>query len=83
MLYMCFYFLNFSNSLIKMLYWMCEETNKHPTGPQLMHAIKRNFGGLKEDNLDPEEVFWNQLPKSIDNTPDLSNISEEVSLKLV
>ena len=62
-----------------MLYWMCEKTNKPPTGPQLVHAIKRNFGGLKEDDLDPEQVFWDLLPGDIDRAPDLSNVSEDVS----
>ena len=28
-----------------MLYWMCEECNCSPSGRQLEHVIKRNFGG--------------------------------------
>ena len=66
-------------SLIKMLYWMCEKTNNPPTGPQLVHAIKRNFGGLKEDGFDPEQVFLDLLSEDIDRAPDLSNVSEDVS----
>ena len=50
-----------------------------PTGPQLVHAIKRNFGGLKEEDLDPEEIFWSLLPKDVDCPPDLESISEDVS----
>ena len=73
----------YPNSLIKMLYWMCEKTNKLPTGPQLVHAIKRNFGGLKEDKLDPEKMFWDLLPGDIDHAPDLSNIPDEVSVQLL
>ena len=35
----------FVRSLIKMLYWMCEVCNCSPSGRQLEHVIKRNFGG--------------------------------------
>ena len=58
------------NSLIKMLYWMCEKSNRPPTGPQLQHAIKRNFGGL--ENFDTYEIFKNYLP-NIENKPELSS----------
>ena len=50
-----------------------------PTGPQLVHAIKRNFGGLKEKDLDPEEIFWGLLPNDVDRPPDLENIPLDVS----
>ena len=50
-----------------------------PTGPQLVHAIKRNFGGLKEEDLDPEEIFWSLLPKDVDCPPDLESLSADVS----
>ena len=62
-----------------MLYWMCEKTNRPPTGPQLVHAIKRNFGGLKEDRLDPEEIFWNLLPIDVNKPPDLDTIPRDVN----
>jgi hypothetical protein len=65
-------------SLIKMLYWMCEKTNMPPTGPQLVHAIKRNFGGLEESGVDPETVFLSRLRINIDEAPDLSDIDPEV-----
>ena len=46
------------SSLIKMLYWMCDKSEGHPlSGKQLEHAIKRNFGGLESDTLNPVEVF--------------------------
>ena len=41
-----------------MLYWMCDKSEGHPlSGKQLEHAIKRNFGGLESDSLNPVEVF--------------------------
>ena len=58
---------------------MCEKTNMPPTGPQLVHAIKRNFGGLKEQDLDPEQIFWDLLPDDVDRPPDLENIPPDVS----
>ena len=67
-------------SLIKMLYWMCEKTNMPPTGPQLVHAIKRNFGGLQDENIDPEMKFREKLPNNIDESPDLMSIPPDVSL---
>ena len=50
-----------------------------PTGPQLVHAVRRNFGGLKEENLDPEEIFWSLLRKDVDRPPDLESLSADVS----
>ena len=52
-----------------------------PFGPQLVHAIKRNFGGLEDKNIDPVEEFLKRLPSGQDRTPDLRNISPEVSTK--
>ena len=49
-----------------------------PTGPQLVHAIKRNFGGLKETTLDPEQMFFQRLPTNIDEPPDLASIDRKV-----
>ena len=51
-----------------------------PTGPQLVHAIKRNFGGLEETGLDPEQMFFQRLPSNIDEPPDLASIDPEVSV---
>ena len=50
-----------------------------PTGPQLVHAIKRNFGGLQDENIDPEMKFREKLPNNIDESPDLRTIPPEVS----
>ena len=58
---------------------MCEKTNMPPTGPQLVHAIKRNFGGLEESGVNPETVFLSRLRINIDEAPDLSDIDPEVS----
>ena len=65
-------------SLIKMLYWMCEKTNMPLTGPQLVHAIRRNFGGLEDKEVDPEKIFFDQLPENIEEAPDLSTVPLEV-----
>lgn len=43
------------------------------TEPQLVHAIKRNFGGLKEGNLDPEREFLKDLAYSEVESPDQSD----------
>ena len=45
-----------------MLYWMCKKSRGLPlTWPQMKHAIMRNFGGLKSDEVDPFEEFCKQL----------------------
>ena len=52
------------------------------TGPQLVHAIRRNFGGIEEENLNPEKIFLSLLPKGTSKPPDLSNIPCDVSTAL-
>ena len=52
---------------------MCEKSNRPPTGPQLQHAIKRNFGGLEDFNT--YEIFKNKLP-NIEQQPELSAVGE-------
>ena len=64
----------FPHSLIKMLYWMCEKSNCPPTGPQLEHAIKRNFGGY----FDTFSIFSHHLP-NLGSAPDFTNVKEDVS----
>ena len=64
------------SSLVKMLYWMCEKSNLPPTGPQLEHAICRNFGGMESDDLDTLEEFQRYIPSR--DPPDLQSIPEEV-----
>ena len=58
-----------------MLYWMCQKSQNPPTGPQLKHAIKRNFGGL--DDFDTYDIFKRYL-KNIEDQPDLTDLSKEV-----
>ena len=50
------------------------------TGPQLLHAIKRNFGGLEDKNLDPVQEFLRRLPSTIDRPPDMRNVPYEVGM---
>ena len=54
-----------------MLYWMCDKSNCPPTGPQLKHAIKRNFGGLEDFNT--YEIFKKHL-LNIEKQPEISAI---------
>ena len=44
-------------SLIKMLYWMINKTNQPLTIKQLEHAVKRNFGGLDNNEVDAVNIF--------------------------
>ena len=45
-----------------MLYWMCKKSGGLPlTWPQMKHAIKRNFGGLKSKDWDPFDEFEKRL----------------------
>ena len=61
-----------------MLYWMCDKTEKQPTGPQLLHAIRRNFGGLQDEKFNPEEEFLRRLPNTINQPLDLINFPMDV-----
>ena len=65
-------------SLIKMLYWMCQSTGMELTGPQLQHAIKRNFGGLDSKDIDTEKIFRNHVKEFLDYVPNLYNITDEM-----
>ena len=56
---------------------MCAKTKMPPTGPQLEHAIKRNFGGLDDKDLKPHEVFMKKI-EFIGNEPTVIGIKEEV-----
>ena len=58
-----------------MLYWMCAKTKIPPTGPQLEHAIKRNFGGLEDSDLNPYEVFMKKI-KTIGSKPNFIGVEE-------
>ena len=48
-------------SLIKMLYWMIKKTNQPLTMRQLEHAVKRNFGGLDNDEVDALKIFKKKI----------------------
>ena len=61
-----------------MLYWMCDKSGMPPTWPQLEHAIKRNFSGLNDANLDPIKEFERNLP-TVTAAP--LDIPEEVGVK--
>ena len=59
-----------------MLYWMCNNSGGNPlSGRQLEHAIRRNFGGLESDELNPLKEFQT-FTGFMDSTEDLP---EEVS----
>ena len=66
-----------SCSLIKMLYWMCHKSNRAPTELQLEHALRRNFGGLEQEDLNPLEIFKQHLP-STGKSVDIVDRTEEV-----
>ena len=53
------------------------------TGPQLLHAIKRNFGGLEDPDLDPIREFLLRLPSNIASPPDLTHVPHKVSCVVV
>ena len=59
-----------------MLYWMCEKSGLPPTWQQLEHAIRRNFGGMESDELDPLEEFKQRI--HIRDVPDLQSLPKEV-----
>ena len=64
-----------------MLYWMCDKSQSPPTGRQLEHAIRRNFGGLDEQNFNSLDIFSRELPL-VKKGPEIhshTRLSEEVS----
>ena len=58
LLYTCttskLYFLPYY-SMVKMLYWMCEEAKCNPNVSQINHVVLRNFSGY--EGFDPLEMF--------------------------
>ena len=60
-----------------MLYSMCKKSGLPPTWPQLEHAIKRNFGGLESDKLNPFEEFKKEIKFNY-APPDFNGVKEEV-----
>ena len=67
-----------------MLYWMCERSVGLPlSGPQLEHAIKRNFGGLDSSVFSPVNIFKTAIDfEDSRQWPDFSEISEEVNQQI-
>lgn len=67
------------DSLIKMLYWMCEKSGGRPlTWPQFEHAVRRNFGGLESKDLNPFKEFKERI-NLISIPVDLTDVSKEVN----
>ena len=58
---------------------MCKKSRMQLTGPQLRHAIKRNFGGLDLEGVDTYEIFKFHL-KDLEHEPDLSLVTDKVKL---
>ena len=66
-----------------MLYWMCDKSGGRPLSwPQLEHAIKRNFGGLESEGLDPFEVFKKTLGY-LDKDQDFASVPKEVCVEKI
>ena len=60
---------------------MCDKSQSPPTGMQLEHAIRRNFGGLDEQDFNSLNIFAEKLPV-LEKEPDVRNyagLSSEVS----
>ncbi|XP_052224866.1 E3 ubiquitin-protein ligase rnf213-alpha-like [Dreissena polymorpha] len=72
-----FYGLRDFYSLVKMLSGFVAETKKTPTWPEMLHAIKRNFGGL--DLVNPEKYFKKELSNAMDFSPDRFNKGPDCS----
>ena len=59
---------------------MCEKSQSPPTGRQLEHAIRRNFGGLDDQNFNSLNIFAAVLPiKKASDTCSDAGVSKEVS----
>ena len=62
---------------------MCDKSQMQPTRQQLEHVIKRNFSGLKDDNLDPMYEFEKNLPRivapALDIPPEIQMTQVKVS----
>ena len=60
---------------------MCKKANSKLTWQQMEHAVKRNFGGLAAEDLDPFNEFSKRVGMDRD-LPNLEFVHENVSLKL-
>ena len=71
-----------------MLYAMCQKSKDKPTWPQLEHAIKRNFGGLETEKLNPFNEFKISLDELEKKSPakrkdDLTDVYAEVRIEVL
>ncbi len=58
---------------------MCEKSGQPPSWLQLQHAMRRNFGGLESTEINPLDVFYNEIDcKNVDQ--DFSELNKEVLL---
>lgn len=65
-----------------MLYWMCYKSEGHPLyGPQLEHAIKRNFSGLESPTFDPVDIFKKFIDFS-HHSKELMKLPQEVIINV-
>ncbi len=62
-----------------MLYNMCQKANSKLTWQQMEHAVKRNFGGLASEKLDPFEEFNKRIVMDRE-LPNVDRDDEEVRL---
>ena len=59
-----------------MVFSFVEKSKQPPTWFEMLHAIKRNFGGLEDIHVDPEGLFRVALTGKI-------NISDQVGYSLI
>ena len=55
---------------------MCEQSQSDPTGDQLEHAIKHNFGGHEE--VQAYEIFKSKIPQLKTRSLQREDVPEEV-----
>jgi len=69
---------HFGFSLVKMVYGFVERSKKKPTWWEMLHAIRRNFGGL--DEINPELCFRKHLTNIIHiNAPVCLLLKQKIS----
>ncbi|KAH3728508.1 hypothetical protein DPMN_054465, partial [Dreissena polymorpha] len=74
-----FYGLRDFYSLVKMVYGFVAKNKRKPTWLEMLHAIKRNFGGL--DLVDPEGCFKQHLGNVMHCNPDPNQEGPDCSAK--
>ena len=58
-----------------MVFEFVRVSRTYPTSGQLLHAIKRNFGGF--DSVDPVEIFKKYIPAIENHIQMVLNISDK------